>query len=491
MDGVCNACRNKQVQNRRSSLGGRAVTEDATIADVNDPLTSLSEAREEIREHLSRQASEHHGVKWYITLHVTFVKRNNIGEDVEHQTTFRGEVATMLRSEEFEMLYNEQVELIMRRLVEFVQNGSGWSISQVDKIVLSMVAYNPTGGSSFIRTPKSLVGKYAIVNVQNKDSKCFVWAVLSALHPQDRNSERVTKYVEYASELNVAGLEFPLTVNNVKKFESLNHTISINVFAYEEKSGVYPVYITSAKNRGHHVNLLLLSENDNHHYTWIKNMSKLLHRTDDYHHRKYYCDYCLHGFYAQDILDRHVEDCSKFGMQKVVMPKEDDKWVQFKSIQKMLQVPFVIYADFEAYTSKLQGPANPQASTHQYELHELSGFAYLVVCADSARSFQPVVYRGPNVVEELLTRLKQEAWAIHDILSNIVPMQLSVEEEHDFEAAYECYLCEEPLGIDRVRDHCHLTGKYRGAAHSECNLQLQFKADKRNNRLAVFFASIS
>ena len=208
-----------------------------------------------------------------------------------------------------------------------------------------MVAYSPTDGSSFIRTPKNLVGKYAIVNVQNTDSKCFVWAVLSALHPQDHHSERVTKYIAYASELNMVRLEFPLTVNNVKKVESLNQTISINVFAYEQKSGVHHVYITSAKNRGHHVNLLLLSENDNHHYMWIKIISKLLHRLDDYHHRKYYCDYCLHGFYT--MLDRLVEDCSKFGMQKVVMLKEDDKWIQFKSIQKMLQIPFVFYADFE------------------------------------------------------------------------------------------------------------------------------------------------
>ena len=393
----------------------------------------------------------------------------------------------MLRSDEFDELYNDQVALIMRRLVEFVPNGSGWSISQVDKVVLSIVTYNPMGGSSYIKTPKSLVGKHAIVNVQNQDNKCFVWAVLSALHPQERNSERLTKYRGFASELNVTGLEFPLTVNNVKKFESLNHTISVNVFVYEDKSGVYPVYITSVKNRRNHVNLLLLSENENRHYTWIKDMSKLLRRPDDYHHRKYYCHYCLHGFYTQEILDIHVEDCNKFGMQKVVMPKEDDKWVQFRSIQKMLQVPYVIYADFEAYSSKLQGPANPHPSTHRYELHELSGFAYLVVCLDPARTFQPVVYRGPKVLEELLVRLKQESWAIHDVLSNIVPMQMSAGEEHNFKTAYECYLCEEPLGNDKVRDHCHLTGKYRGAAHSECNLQLQFKADKRNSRLVFFF----
>ena len=242
MDGVCNACKNKQVQNRRSSLGGWAVTEDVTISDVNDPLTSLSEAREEIREHLNWQASEHHGVKWYITLNVSFVRRNSIGEEVEHQKTFRGEVAILLKSKEFEMLYNEQVELKMRRLVEFVQNGSGWSTRQVGKIVLSMVAYNPTGGSSFIGTPKSLIGKYVIVNVQDKDSKYFMWAVLSALHPQDHHSERVAKYKEFASELNLAGLEFPLTVSNVKKFESFNQTNSINVFAYKEKSGVYRLH---------------------------------------------------------------------------------------------------------------------------------------------------------------------------------------------------------------------------------------------------------
>ena len=34
-----------------------------------------------------------------------------------------------------------------------------------------------------------------------------------------------------------------------------------------------------------------------------------------------------------------------------------------------------------------------------------------------------------------------------------------------------CHICNEELGKDRVRDHCHLTGKYRGAAHEVCNLK--------------------
>ena len=39
--------------------------------------------------------------------------------------------------------------------------------------------------------------------------------------------------------------------------------------------------------------------------------------------------------------------------------------------------------------------------------------------------------------------------------------------------AETCYICDEPLEGDSVRDHCHITGKYRGAAHTPCNLKLR------------------
>ena len=34
-----------------------------------------------------------------------------------------------------------------------------------------------------------------------------------------------------------------------------------------------------------------------------------------------------------------------------------------------------------------------------------------------------------------------------------------------------CHICNKELGEDRVRDHCHLSGKFRGAAHEVCNLK--------------------
>ena len=245
-------------------------------------------------------------------------EKNREGEEVVMETAFQGEIETLLLESNIDDQFNKQFDVIMRRIKEFIRNGSGWSVLHIDKITLHVASYTPTSASSYIKTPKYLIGKRAIVNVQNNDNKCFVWAVLSALHPQVKHTEKVTKYLEFESKWNFTGIEFPLNINNVKKFENLNPAISINVFACDDKVGVYPVYITSYKSRKH-VNILLLTQGDKSHYVWIKDMSRLLSKPG-YNHAKYYCNYCLHGFRKQLTLDRHVEDCSKLRLEKVVLP---------------------------------------------------------------------------------------------------------------------------------------------------------------------------
>ena len=40
-----------------------------------------------------------------------------------------------------------------------------------------------------------------------------------------------------------------------------------------------------------------------------------------------------------------------------------------------------------------------------------------------------------------------------------------------YDNSTNCHICNEKLGDDRVRDHCHLSGKFRGTAHEVCNLK--------------------
>jgi len=48
---------------------------------------------------------------------------------------------------------------------------------------------------------------------------CFAWAVLSAIHPYEQNSERLSKYKPYISTIDLTGLKFQTPINQVTKFE--------------------------------------------------------------------------------------------------------------------------------------------------------------------------------------------------------------------------------------------------------------------------------
>ena len=52
---------------------------------------------------------------------------------------------------------------------------------------------------------------------------------------------------------------------------------------------------------------------------------------------------------------------------------------------------------------------------------------------------------------------------------------MSEEEEHLFQQSNSCWICKKLIDNDeeKVRDHCHVTGKFRGAAHWDCNINFQ------------------
>jgi len=81
--------------------------------------------------------------------------------------------------------------------------------------------------------------------------------------------------------------------------------------------------------------------------------------------------------------------------------------------------------------------------------------------------------RDKDCVAWFVDKLKEFAYRIKDIVSTNVPMEtLSSEQWDTFYNATQCHVCEKPFASDdtRVRDYCHLTGRYRGPAHSNCNL---------------------
>ena len=85
--------------------------------------------------------------------------------------------------------------------------------------------------------PKGLSDKKAIINVKNEDNKCFLWCVLRALNPKEHNQQIIDKKLkEKENTLNMEGIEYPVSLKDINKFEKQNPTTSITVLGYEEKS---------------------------------------------------------------------------------------------------------------------------------------------------------------------------------------------------------------------------------------------------------------
>ncbi|XP_028416042.1 uncharacterized protein LOC114539623 [Dendronephthya gigantea] len=254
-------------------------------------------------------------------------------------------------------------------------------------------------------------------------------------------------YQQFQDELDLAGIEFPVTVDKIEKFERQNN-ISVNVLGFEDV--LFPIYITK-EHFDTHVNLLLYSQGTTRHYCRIKDLNKLLYSQNRKKARMYYCRYCLHGFIRDDLLQEHEPHCSQHGPQRIELPNEDNAQLSFKDYHKQLKVPFAIYADFESFTTKINlVKQNPEKSfTEKYQHHQPCGFSY-IVC------------------------LEEEQKYIQEKLDWVEPMRIEREEEQAFQDAVHCHICGYELGSDRVRDHCHLSGKYRGAAHNDCNLNYSF-----------------
>ena len=150
----------------------------------------------------------------------------------------------------------------------------------------------------------------------------------------------------------------------------------------------------------------------------------------------------------------------------------------------------MIYADFESITEKISGcqPSDRQSYTEKYQRHTACSFGYKVVCHyDKKFSKDVVIYRGDDAITKFIKPMFEKVENCQKIMRENFnkPLQMTKQDEINFKKATHCHISERKYKPDDddpnkepVRDHCHVTGKYRGSAHKNCNLKLQISAEK-------------
>jgi hypothetical protein len=128
-------------------------------------------------------------------------------------------------------VYAAIIQTVLDKMETFEIRGTNCVLNRIQSIELGINRYVPLRGRSYVPLSKVLANKKATISVQNKNNKCFLWAVLSTLHPAADHSNRVSKYKKWEHEFNEAlqGIEFPVKLTDVPKFAKRSG-ISINVY---------------------------------------------------------------------------------------------------------------------------------------------------------------------------------------------------------------------------------------------------------------------
>ena len=473
-----------KIEEVAKALKGYTKSFEINIKNNKDPLAQLQNTRKAIENHIISLIGSMKGLKFVETLKVTIKKTVN-DKTVYKTAYFNSKPQIIINNTEIPESLQLSKQKILNMIAQWISEGSGWTIESVDNHYLNIVQYQPMKGSSYIKLPQELRHhRKGLINMKNDDNECFRWCHIRYLNPQDKYPQRIKKSdKEFIKKLDYSEIEFPVTTKKYNKIEKQNE-ININVFGYENKQP-YPIYISKEKYEKH-IELLLITEDENKHYVLIKDFNRFMYNQTKHEHKKHFCMHCLQCFSSEEVLNNHKNNCIQVnGEQAIKMPDKNNNTLKFNNFHKQQPVPFVIYADFEAITEKISGcqPNNNKSFTDAYQKHTDCGFGYKVVCCYDDKYSQPLkIYRGEKAVYTFLEYMLDEVKYCKKIVKQQFnkPLKMTKEDEDKFKIADECHICNNKYTDEdiRVRDHCHITGKYRGSAHQECNLKLRVNPEE-------------
>lgn len=367
-----------------------------------------------------------------------------------------------------------------------------------------MVDYQPIGGTSYIELPKDVYDAKAVINVEIQDQECFKWSILAALHPASKDAQRVTKYQEYKEELNFEGINFPVTVDQISKFEKKQSRDQCHChrdWRKENKTRCQTELFISFESarqatREKRVTSLYWERKEKYYYAWVKNLNRLFSRTKFVKNQTYFCERCFQGCVRPGLLAKHMETSQHISIQAVMVVDEE---ISFKNWAKTEETLFRIHADFECILKECK---QEEGKTVKVQKHVPCSVAWVLI-SDHPEVESAVCWNRPapcsdlslediseTVVDHLMETLQAVEKELLPFQLENKPMVITEEQKAAFQVATHYYMCEEPFYEDeekwrKVRDHNHATGEYRGAAHNQCNLN-----KKRSTHIPVFFHNL-
>ena len=244
----------------------------------------------------------------------------------------------------------------------------------------------------------------SLINLKNKDNKCFMWCHVRLINPTNSHPERINKGdKKIAANLNYSDIVFPLDINDYKKIE-VRVQMQVNVFGYKNK--VYPLYI-SKKSYHLTLNLLLITKKDKFHYVFIKDFNRLVFSRTKHKGKKHYCMSCLQSFTTEEILSNHKKQCLLINGCQAVNYKSGI--IKFTNYNKQIPILFEIYADTECFLKRIK--LKEVEHTTKYQEHQPNSIGAKLVCIDDRFTLPSFTFKGKDCINKFITWvLDKQKW---------------------------------------------------------------------------------
>jgi len=188
----------------------RVLTGAVINLDYIEPSRFLEDARDTVLCRVRNVMGQYHSVKVNTTFNGEFVS----GDKIAVKTITTRNHPLLLTTDLREWYESRVVGDIITSLEEFQERDSGWALSRILDLTVNVNRYNPMRAGCYVRVPREIQMKRAVVNVRTNDEACFAWSVVAALYPVYGNSDRSSRYPHYSTVLNLEGAKLPMTKRN-------------------------------------------------------------------------------------------------------------------------------------------------------------------------------------------------------------------------------------------------------------------------------------
>ena len=161
------------------------------IIERKDPIVQLEASKSSIKDLLSDLLNETKGFKYQITVEV-LLKKYKLEEEIEFETVYCNSLTKTVINHKFKL--ESSFHEILHMIDVWINNGSAWIIESVKSQYINISTYRLLSGSSYMDLPVELKSpRKGLINIKNKDQKCFLWCHVRHINPSKEHPEKLLK----------------------------------------------------------------------------------------------------------------------------------------------------------------------------------------------------------------------------------------------------------------------------------------------------------